>query len=319
MATGEFDLIRDYFANLGVERADVSLGVGDDGAILNVPHGRQLLSVTDTLVQSVHFPRTCPARSIGHRALAVNLSDIAAMGGEPAWASLSLSVPHNEASWMADFAAGFGELASEHGVQLVGGDTVRGPLVITVHLMGLVNESAAVRRSGASAGDLIYTSGTLGDAAAGLRCITRGQESGWLADQFLYPQPQVNLGRQLGNFCSAAIDISDSFGQDLGHILQASDVGANVHLEKLPLSSELCQHHSIDEARYLAISGGDDYELCMCVPPEQRAGFERFSQDAECLVSLVGEITAKPGLRFLDNGSAATVNVRGHDHFGSDD
>ncbi len=314
----EFDLIRDYFSNIGASRSDVLVGVGDDGALLEAPASKNLVSVMDTLVESVHFPRTSPARSVGHRVLAVNLSDVAAMGATPAWASLSLSVPHLDRDWLADFSAGFSECAELHGVTLVGGDTVSGPLAVTVHVTGHVDHGNHVLRSGARPGDQIYVTGTLGDAAAGLRAMTRGDGHGFLIERFLYPNPRVVLGKRMGPLVSSAIDISDGLGQDIGHLLQASEVGATVALEELPLSTVLSGAFAPEEARYLALCGGDDYELCMTVSPQNVEEFEALCESCFLRVKRIGQIERMTGLRFTLDGQSHAVNVQGHDHFSSE-
>lgn len=315
----EFDIIRDYFSSVGAKRQDVLLAVGDDGAVLKPDAESLQISVMDTLIESIHFPRTSPGRSVGHRALAVNLSDVAAMGAMPCWASLSLSMPRPDADWLADFAAGFAELAHSANVQLIGGDTVSGPLCVTVHVMGTVAPGQQVLRSGALTGDAIYVTGTLGDSAAGLRAMTRGESHSWLIDQFLYPQPPIKLGLGLGQWASACIDISDGFGRDLEHVLEQSGVGACVWLEKLPLSAALSRTFDDDEARYLALSGGDDYQLCIVVRAAEVDRFEQHCRDLATPVTRVGEIEATPGLRFELEGKRVSLNVSGHDHFDNDD
>lgn len=315
---GEFDLIRDYFHGVGAQRSDVVVGVGDDGAVLQPPESQNLVSVMDTLVESIHFPVNTPARSVGHRSLAVNLSDIAAMGAEPAWASLSLSMPHLDHGWLADFAAGFTECAEAHGVRLVGGDTVSGPLVVTVHVTGHVDAGAHTLRKGARPGDRIYVTGTLGDAAAGLRAMTRGDGHSFLIERFLYPEPRVTLGIRTRNLVSAAIDISDGLGQDLGHLLRASDVGAIVSLENLPMSSVLRNGFSPEEARYLALCGGDDYELCVTVPPEHAQEFEEVCDSCAVRCQCIGLIDDTSGLNFTLDGKPHAVNLHGHDHFATE-
>ncbi len=315
---GEFDLIRDYFRDIGAPRSDVLVGVGDDGALLEPPESRNLVSVMDTLVESIHFPVNTPARSVGHRSLAVNLSDIAAMGADPAWASLSLSMPHLDHAWLADFAAGFSECAQAHGVSLVGGDTVSGPLVVTVHVTGHVDTHAHTLRTGARPGDRIYITGTLGDAAAGLRAMTRGDGHSFLIDRFLYPEPRVALGAAVRNLVTASIDVSDGLGQDLGHLLQASDVGAQVVLEDLPMSSILRNGFSPGEARYLALCGGDDYELCVTVPPDNAEEFEDVCDNLVVRCQCIGVINEGSGLNFTLDGKPHAVNVHGHDHFATE-
>src|SRR5262245_15993495 len=211
MPLGEFDLIARYFAR-APRRADVALGVGDDAALLVAPPGTTLVAALDTLVEGRHFPAGAPAESVGHQALAVNLSDLAAMGADPAWALLSLSLPTSDEAWLGGFARGFHALADAHGVDLVGGDTVRGPLVVTVQALGLVPNGQALRRDGARPGDLLYISGTPGDASGGLELLRRGGGSSAaleLRRRFEYAQPRIALGRALRGVATAAIDVSD--------------------------------------------------------------------------------------------------------------
>src|SRR5579863_9978103 len=244
MALSESELIARYFRGCGAQRRDVQLGVGDDAAILGCPPGAQLVATTDTLVAGVHFPSSVPPAAIGHRALAVNLSDLAAMGARPAWALLALTLPEADERWLGEFAAGFSALARAHGVALVGGDTTRGPLTVTIQLLGHVPHGTALRRSGARAGDLLAVSGTLGDAGAGLlfasappAAATREVEE--LVRRFDYPCPRVELCISSRGIATAAMDLSDGLVGDLPKLAQASGLHAHVSVERLPLSAAM--------------------------------------------------------------------------------
>lgn len=290
MALGEFELIDRFFRDIGAPRADVVLGVGDDGALLRPPPGTDLVAVSDTLVEGVHFPSGCDPSSIGHRALAVNLSDIAAMGGTPLWALLSLTLPQVEEAWLEGFARGFGALARTHGVALVGGDTTRGPLTIGVQVLGTVPAGAGLRRSGGRPGDALFVTGTPGDAAAGLAIImgspgtvAAGQAPAVLrrdvpavapADalealrqRFLFPTPRLAEGEALRHLASACIDISDGLVGDLGKLAAASGCSAVIDIDALPRSAALAACFTPDAALRSVLEGGDDYELLLAVPP----------------------------------------------------
>jgi len=316
VALGEFELIERFFSRPS-RRRDVLLGVGDDAALLEVPPGRALVAATDTLVEGRHFLAGTPPESIGHQALAVNLSDLAAMGAEPAWALLSLSLPEVRESWLARFAAGLYALADAHGVELVGGDTVRGPLVVTIEALGFVEPALALRRSGAKAGDLLYVSGWPGEAAAGLAALQGGTAAG-VADplvvRFLYAEPRLALGRALRGRATAAMDVSDGLLGDLGKLCRASGVGARLDLECLPISTELAHRHERDACERFVLSGGDDYELLFTVPPERA---EQLEADLRPLCPLTRIGTIEPGdrVRCLRDGVETAVRGGGYDHF----
>ena len=299
-------------------RPDVALAIGDDCALLEVPEGMQLAVSTDTLVAGVHFPPETAAADIGYKALAVNLSDLAAMGAEPAWFSLALTVPEMDWDWLRGFADGLLELAKEHDIALVGGDTTRGPLSITVTVHGLVPAGQALRRSGARAGNDIWVTGSLGDAAAALRQLGGPMQSMKLRHRLNRPTPRVQAGVALRGLAHAAIDVSDGLAQDLGHILAASGVGAELDLGRLPVSSSLLDFFPDDDARWrLQLAGGDDYELCFTAPASEAFAIELAMAQLGVSASVIGHITAEPGLRCLTPaGDLLALENTGYRHFG---
>jgi thiamine-monophosphate kinase len=278
---GEFDIIRLISDAAGPGGSGVNLGIGDDAAVLEIPGDRELVVTADTLNAGVHFLADAYAGDIGHKALAVNLSDLAAMGAEPRWALLSLSMPEIDASFAADLVAGFLSLARCHGVSLVGGDTCSGPLSVTVTAMGLVEPGNALTRSGARPGDLIVVSGTPGMAALALEQVQEGANPDAEASAaLLRPIPRVALGRAFVGKATACIDISDGLLADLGHIAEASQCGAVIELGRLPCGGALAACHD-DQRWRLQLTGGDDYELCFTLPRERanllRTGYEHFT------------------------------------------
>ena len=320
MALSEFALIERYFRSCGAQRSDVALGVGDDAALLRVPAGCELVAATDTLVAGVHFPQDSPADSIGHRSLAVNLSDLAAMGARPAWALLALTLPQADEAWLGEFATGLGELARSHEVALVGGDTTRGPLCVTVQLLGFVPAGAALTRSGARAGDVLFVSGTCGDAAAGLaieqRRLTGPPEvRSWLRERFLRPAPRVALGEQLRGFASACIDVSDGLLADAGKLASASHVGVELSYSEVPLSEPLAALLGERRARELALTGGDDYELCFAVPPHNIARLLAQLPPQDWRYTRIGALRAAPGASVVGDGTVMEFSHSGYEHF----
>lgn len=320
----EFDLIAMIRARMDVARTDVALGIGDDAAVLELPPGQQLVACTDTLVAGVHFPVETAPEDIGWKSLAVNLSDLAAMGGESAWALLALTLPESDSQFVERFAQGFAELAHRHRVALVGGDTTQGPLAMTVTALGTLPIGNALTRKGARAGDALYVTGTLGDAAGALRLQQRtgGREHGAaglrpsLSSRLNRPEPRVAAGLALRGIASACIDVSDGLLADLGHVCTASGVGAELEIEALPLSSALKVAFDLATCRELALAGGDDYELCFTVTNAREADMHTALAHAGCRVTCIGRIVAGPGVRVLDaQGNAVATPQAGWEHF----
>ena len=314
----EFELIRTFFARQPVSRADVKTGIGDDAALLRPPHNQCLTVTSDLLVAGVHFFPDVDPVSLGHKALAVNLSDLAAMGAEPAWFLLNLTLPSVDATWLEQFCHGMFDLAREYNVQLVGGDTARGPLAIAIEAHGFVPEAVALRRSAAKAGDGIYVTGTLGDAALALRhrrdeIRLPERDFAAVAQQLDRPTPRVREGMALRGIAHGAIDISDGLLADLGHILEMSEVGARIYLDRIPVS-DVSRRHLKETGWETVLAGGDDYELCFTVPDKNVAALEKLH--FACGVHRVGEIEAAPGLRILDeSGKPYHSKATGHNHF----
>jgi thiamine-monophosphate kinase len=314
----EFELIRTFFTRQDVARPDVAAGIGDDAALLQPPAGQQLAVTSDLLVSGVHFLPDADPFSLGHKALAVNLSDLAAMGAEPAWFMLNLALPKADARWLEPFCRGMFELAREYNVQLVGGDTSRGPLTIAIEAHGFVPPGMAMKRSGAKAGDRIYVTGTLGDAAlalrhrlGGIRLPERDLEA--VADRMDRPTPRVREGMMLRGIAHGAIDISDGLLADLGHILEMSRVGARINLDKIPVSP-VCRAHIPETGWDMVLASGDDYELCFTVPEANVAALEKLRP--ACGFHQIGMIEAQPGLRIVDeSGRPYQPRQTGHDHF----
>jgi thiamine-monophosphate kinase len=317
----EFELIERYFSRLGAARSDVALGVGDDAALISVPEGVELVAAVDTIVAGRHFPADSDAHSIGHRALAVNLSDLAAMGATPAWATLALTLPDAEPKWLERFSSGFAELAAKHGVALVGGDTTAGPLTVSVQLLGHVPRGAALKRGGARDGDLLAVSGTLGDAGAGLALATHAlvardpSSARELKHRFEYPTPRVELGLAARGIATAAMDLSDGLAGDLPKLAAASGLAAHVEIERLPLSRALESAADLQQARDWALGAGDDYELLLAVPPEGFPGLAARAAQLNLRLTGIGELRRGTRPTWTLHGAEIDVQLRGYDHF----
>lgn len=317
MSLGEFDIIARYFASRP-PRGDVLLGIGDDAAVVDVRADRKLVVALDTIVDGVHFPVATGASDIGYRALAVNLSDLAAMGAEPAWMTLSLSLPAADEQWLEGFAAGLFEIADRFGVALVGGDTVKGPLVITIQVAGWVEPERWLTRSGAQPGDLIFVSGVVGEAAAGLAVIQQAlpatAASTQLRQRFLRPEPRVALGRALRTIASAAMDISDGLLTDLSKLCAASRCGAVIDVDLLPPSASMAQMFGARACIEHALAGGDDYEILFTVSP-QRAPHVVRELSAVCACTQIGTITSQEGVECRQGQQPFVIERTGFDHF----
>ena len=307
----EFDLIARIRQRVA-SRGDVVLGIGDDCALLAPPPGQQLAVTMDTLNAGVHFPPETAPADIGWKALAVNLSDLAAMGAEPAWCTLSLTLPQADATFVDGFCDGFLALAAQHGVALVGGDTTRGPLSVSINAHGFVAAGEALRRDGARVGDEVWVSGTLGDAAGALRQWKAGAPMApALQARLDRPTPRVALGRALRGIASSAIDVSDGLLADLAHVCHASGVGAEIDVDALPASDALRAAFDADVRRTLQATGGDDYELCFTAPVAQRAALEALSRALALPLACIGRIV--PGTRVACMG--LPPGIVGYQHF----
>lgn len=315
----EFELIRRYFAR-PADDAAVLVGIGDDGAVLRPAAGLDLVVVADTQIEAVHFPRSLDAEDVGFRSVAVNLSDLAAMGARPRWMTLALTLAEADPGWLRAFSAGLRLAAGAHGVSLVGGDTTRGEqTVITVQLIGEVEPSRRLLRSAAACGDLIFVSGTVGDAAAGLKLITTRAVSDPatrnLAARFRRPTARVAFGSRIAAVASAAIDVSDGLYADLNKLLQASACGGRIGFRRLPLSDDIRQVFDLDAARRLALSGGDDYELCFTAPAEAEQALRAIADETAVPIARIGEVVEGEGLTCTDGGEVVPYDDAGYSHF----
>jgi len=314
----EFDLIRRFFTH---PCRNAVLGVGDDAALVRLTPGMELAVSTDMLVAGTHFFPDDDPRKLGGKALAVNLSDIAAMGATPRWATLSLALPEADEHWLQEFSEGFFEAARKYSVDLIGGDTTRGPLTLCVQIMGEVTAGMALRRSGAKPGDEIWVSGHLGDAALALAHLQRRIEltphdaASCLAALHT-PVPRVALGEALVGLAHSMIDVSDGLLADLSHILEASRVAADVAFASLPVSAVLRAHLHEETARSCLLAGGDDYELCFTAPPSRHDEVMAVSRRLELPLTAIGVIREGQGLRLLDaQGKDMPIGAMGFDHF----
>jgi len=319
MSQSEFDIIHRYFSGPSWPLSqDVVLGAGDDCAILNVPGGKELMVSTDTLVEGVHFPMNWDAGLIASRALRVNLSDLAAMGADPLACTLALTLGSAEEIWLQQFSDAFRSLSVEFEIPLVGGNLAKGPLSITIQVMGTVAAGKGLRRSRAECGDEIYVTGLLGEGAGGLKVIQDQRSESEFADllmAYCHPHPRLIAGQKLLGLASAAIDVSDGLMADLGHLVRASGVGAQLNFDEVPISENLIKLVGTEQAREMALTGGDDYELCFTAPAELRS--QILSTDFGVMVTRIGKVTAAgAGVTLLDgNGQAIDLAATGYLHF----
>lgn len=314
----EFTLIRDLLSNIGTERKDVLIDVGDDCALTHVPSGQELAFSIDTLVSGVHFFPDCEPESLGHKALAVGLSDLAAVGAEPAWATLALTLPNADRYWIKQFAKGIHRLASEYSLRLVGGDLTRGPLSITMQVMGFVKTGSTIRRSGGQPGDILMVSGYLGNAGLALRHLisSKTEQNKTEIDHQLRialerPTPRVKLGLGLRKIANAAIDISDGLIGDLGHLTHQSQCGAELQLEQIPMSNSVSEKVRSDNDWSLPLCSGDDYELCFSVPQRKIEKVYKLASQLKCQVTVIGHLSKEPGIRLMTkNGDDLTNDIK---------
>ncbi len=322
----EFNLIRNYFETSSYQRRDVKVGIGDDAAITQIPDGQYLATTTDTLLESVHFLEGSAPNAIAHKSLAVNLSDLAAMGAEPAWINLSLSIPSADELWLSEFSNKIRELTEYFSIQLIGGDTVKGDLAITITAQGFVPPDSILTRSSAKPGDWIFVTGTLGDAAAGLDVLLGKLDvhdlthKNALVNRHYYPTPRVLAGQTLRRLASSCIDISDGLLQDMQHVLNASNVGAVLNLDQLPISKALGKSiPHLEQALEYACTGGDDYELLFTVPEVHRVSVESAMASYNIPCTCIGQVTGAQGkleLRLNDEAYALSgKQSTGFQHF----
>lgn len=313
----EFDLIKRFFTR---DTPGALLGVGDDAALLAPSPGMVLAVSADMLVEGRHFSPDDGPGTVGHKSLAVNLSDMAAMGAKPRWALLSLALPEADEAWLKGFAGGFFGLAQKFGVELVGGDTTRGPRNISVQIIGEVPADQALRRDGAKAGDEVWVSGRIGTAATAL-AHRQGKleldplEAAACLPALYVPQPRIALGLALRGIASAAIDISDGLLADLGHILERSRLGAEIRFEAVPVNEVVGARLDSDIVRRCVLAGGDDYELCFTAPSARHSEIAALAEVLELPLTPIGRITAEEGLKVLKNGQPMAVGATGFDHF----
>ena len=316
---GEFELIRQYFAAAACARAggDVALGIGDDCALLTVPVGEQLTVSTDTLVAGVHFPDPCDAYLLGQRALAVSTSDLAGMGATPIGFTLALTIPSVDPDWLSEFARGLDTMAAGCDMRLIGGDTTRGPLSMTLTVFGRVPTGEALLRSGARPGDLLCVGGSLGDAAGALPIVLGEREANTveaavLLRRYWSPQPQLALGQALRGKASAALDISDGLLADCSHIATASSVSLVIEQARVPLSDSLLRFAGADQALRCGLAGGDDYLLAFTLPAEALPGLQAEGWP----IHVIGHVTSGEGVRLVDaDGNSLSAGHRGYNHF----
>jgi len=302
----EFEIIPKFFTQKKW-KSNVVLGVGDDAALVKIPASQELVITTDTLVSEIHFFKNTTAFDIGYKSLAVNLSDLAAMGATPAWMTLSLTLPNADKKWIKEFARGFFSLAKKFHVDLIGGDLTRGPLSITVTALGLIPKNKAITRSGAKPNDKIFVTNTLGDA--GFAVKNKLNASDYFLKKLNRPFPQIEIGKKLRGIANAAIDISDGLAADLNHILEKSSVGAVIFVDQLPISKELKKLVSTEEAIHLALTSGDDYELCFTAPPKK---VSQLKNKFTC----IGYIAEKKGLKLqYANEKEFKLDQLGYEHF----
>ena len=315
----EFGLIERYF-NRGVNDASVACGIGDDCAVLSMPGQAQLAISIDTLVENVHFPANADPEKIAERALCVTISDLAAMGAQPMWYTLALALPQADEKWLAAFSEGLHRKAAEFGCHLVGGDTTKGPLTITIQVHGTLEEGQMLTRGGASADELVCVTGPLGDGAAALAVINNELDVGsaafrYLMDRYYRPTPQIKAGLELVGVATSAIDVSDGLLADLGHICKASGIGADIDIDRLPVSDAVLTNAGAEEYTRWALSGGDDYQLCFTLPRDKESHLHTIASRLGSELFVIGETTRGDGVTCVKEGQPVSMKSSGYSHF----
>ena len=318
----EFELIKEFFTAQPVSRKDVAMGIGDDCALIKSSDDMFIAITTDTLVSGVHFPEDTPARAIGHKAVAVNLSDLAAMGAQPAWISVAITLPEVDEQWLKEFTAGMFELTEYYNVQLIGGDTTKGPLSITITAQGTVPANQALCRNGAKNGDYLFVTGDFGDAGLALKAIN-GEIELSTADfdavksKLDYPSPQVLIAQMIRDDATSAIDVSDGLLADLNHLCKASTLGVNINVEDIPLSKVMTDNLEPVDAINLALTSGDDYQLIFTVNAANKVGIETAMQHANVPFTCIGQMNTNEEINLFYEKKPFTVTTRGFEHFSS--
>lgn len=315
----EFDIIEQYFSRNNSDNQSVHLGIGDDAAITSIPAGMEQVIAIDTLVEGIHFNKDTSAYNVAWKALAVNLSDLAAMGATPCWFTLALTLPEVSEPWLVDFSNGLFALADQYKISLIGGDTTKGPLTVSIQVAGHIPQGKALLRSGAKPGDHIYVTGNIGDGRAGLAVQQSGvvdSDDAYLLQRLQQPTARIAFGQSLVGMANACIDVSDGLLADLSHILVASGAGASIELDKMPISDACKNKCELLQLSHLALAqGGDDYELCFTIPEKKLSMLDCNCDELGIKVTQIGIIEPETGLRCYENNTLLDITHTGYQHF----
>ncbi|WP_394174891.1 thiamine-phosphate kinase [Thalassotalea litorea] len=316
----EFEVIKEFFTAQPVNRKDVAMGIGDDCALIHASDHKYIAITTDTLVSGVHFPEDTPARAIGHKAVSVNLSDLAAMGAEPCWISVAITLPSVDSEWLAEFTAGIFELTEYFNVQLIGGDTTSGPLSVTITAQGTVPKGKALCRHGATNGDWVYVTGEIGEAGLALQALREQvvlspREMQHAMEALNYPKPQVLAGQIIREYASSAIDISDGLLADVTHLCRASTLGVNIDVNDIPIAPVLIDRLGEEDAARLALTAGDDYQLIFTVPDTNRVALETELNHANIKTSCIGQMNTSQEINISRGDKLLSFAESGFEHF----
>ncbi len=315
----EFEIIQGYFKKNNSSIGSIIKGIGDDAAVVDVSEQSNLVVSMDTLISGVHFPENTSPYDIATKSLAVNLSDLAAMGATPSWFTLALTLPDSNSKWLDDFSRGLFDVAMQYDIELVGGDTTQGLMSITIQVAGYVNDDQILYRHSAQINDDIYVSGYLGDAGAGLQIVTESSRdsaaSDYLCGRLNRPTPRVALGEQIRLFANSCIDVSDGLLADLNHITKSSDCGASIDVANLPISNELTDNFNLERCYQFALNSGDDYELCFTAAKENSNEIQAVSDKLNIPITRIGEIVTQPGVNCFLEGKSYDIKNNGYQHF----